>query len=213
MLVLDGHESHLSAKFDNHCEINKIIPLCLPPHSSHLTQPLDVGCFGPLKRVHGDEINNFIMSTITHIIKDEFLIAFKAAYFKTITADNVKAGFRGAGLIPHNPEAIISKLDIKLRTPTPLLPNTNEELWTSQTPSNPKDALSQSKLVKDRITKRKSSSPTPILAASSSIAKGLEVLAHTVTLWEAENRTFRGGNKAVSKRRRAKKCIFVIKEH
>ena len=58
----------------------------------------------------------------------------------------------------------MSKLDIKLRTPTPTLPNANEEPWTSQTPRNPKDALSQSKLVKDRIAKHKSSSPTPIVA-------------------------------------------------
>ena len=67
MLVLDGHNSHISAEFDHYCETNKIIPLCLPPHSSHLTQPLDVGCFGPLKRAYGDEINKFSMMSINHI--------------------------------------------------------------------------------------------------------------------------------------------------
>ena len=95
------------------------------------------------------------MSSITHITKDEFLIAFRAAYLKAITADNIKGGFRGAGLIPHNPEAILSKLDIKLRTPTPTLPSPNKEPWTSQTPCNAKDALSQPKLVKDQILKHK----------------------------------------------------------
>ena len=153
MLVLDGHQSHISAEFDQYCEANKIIPLCLPPHSSHLTQPLDVGCFGPLKRAYGDEINKFSMVSINHITKEDFLLSFKAAYFKTMTADNIKGGFRGAGLIPHDPEAVVSKLDIKLRTPTPPLPDANEEPWTSQTPRNPKDALSQSKFVKDRIAK------------------------------------------------------------
>ena len=119
MLILDGHESHISDDFHTYCETNKIIALCLPPHSSHLTQPLDVSCFGLLKRAYGDEINAFVMSSITHITKDEFLIAFRAAYFKAITADNIKGGFRGADLIPHDPQAITSKLDIKLRTPTP----------------------------------------------------------------------------------------------
>ena len=28
---------------------NNIILMILPPHSSHLTQPLDIGIFGPLK--------------------------------------------------------------------------------------------------------------------------------------------------------------------
>ena len=37
------------------------------------------------------------------------------------------------------------------------------------------------------------------------MAKGLEVLAHTVTLLEAENRTLRDANKALGKRRRSKK--------
>ena len=37
------------------------------------------------------------------------------------------------------------------------------------------------------------------------MAKGLEVLAHTVTLMDAEIRALREANKALSKRRRAKK--------
>ena len=205
MLILDGHESHTSEKFHTYCETNKIIPLCLPPHSSHLTQPLDIGCFGPLKRAYGDEINTFIMASITHITKDEFLIAFRAAYFKAIIANNIKAGFRGAGLIPHNPQAIISKLDIKLRTPTPPLPGSNVEPWTSQTPNNPQEAISQSEFVKNRLAKHKSSSPTPILAALESTAKGLEAMAHNLIFIQEEVRTLREANKALSKRRRAKK--------
>ena len=56
ILLLDGHESHISAEFDEYCEYNKIISLSLPPHSSHLTQPIDVGYFSPLKRAYGKEI-------------------------------------------------------------------------------------------------------------------------------------------------------------
>ena len=93
MLVLNGHESHISVEFDQYCEANKIIPLCLPPHSSYLTQLLDVGCFGSLKRAYGDEINKFSMMSINHITKNDFLIAFRAAYFKATTANNIKGGF------------------------------------------------------------------------------------------------------------------------
>ena len=97
MVVLDGHESHLSAQFDQFCKENKIITLCLPAHSSHLTQPLDVGCFSVLKRAYGRELEAFIKAHINHITKTEFFIAFKAAHFNTITPENIKAGFRGAG--------------------------------------------------------------------------------------------------------------------
>jgi hypothetical protein len=58
LLIVDGHESHNSHEFYKYCEEEKIIVLCMPPHSSHLLQPLDVGCFSPLKRAYGDEINS-----------------------------------------------------------------------------------------------------------------------------------------------------------
>jgi hypothetical protein len=49
MLILDGYRSHLTPEFDRTCTKNDIIPVCMPPHSSHLLQPLDVGCFVVLK--------------------------------------------------------------------------------------------------------------------------------------------------------------------
>jgi hypothetical protein len=49
LLVLDGHESHHSTEFELYCKENKIITLCMPAHSSHILQPLDVGCFAALE--------------------------------------------------------------------------------------------------------------------------------------------------------------------
>lgn len=122
MLVLDGHESHDSAEFQEYCKAHNIITLGLPPYSSHLTQPLDVGCFSVLKRVYSRQIETFIKAYINHITKVEFFLAFKTAYMESITVQNAQAGFRGAGLVPFNPQAVISKLDVKLRTPTPTGP-------------------------------------------------------------------------------------------
>jgi hypothetical protein len=53
LLILDGHKSHFTAEFEQYCLKNSIIPLCMPPHSSHLCQPLDVGCFSSLKNSYG----------------------------------------------------------------------------------------------------------------------------------------------------------------
>jgi hypothetical protein len=206
MLVLDGHESHESAAFQEYCKANNIITLCLPSHSSHLTQPLDVGCFGVLKRMYGRQIDTFIKAHINHITKVEFFLAFHTAYNQSITTQNAKAGFRGAGLIPFDPQVIISKLDVKLRTPTPTgPPSADTDTWVSQTPHNPIDALSQSTLVKSRIARHQGSSPTPIFQTVAALAKGTEILAHEMTLLTAEVRTLRKANEALSKRRRAKK--------
>jgi hypothetical protein len=162
MLVLDGH-----VRFT-----------ILPLHSSHLTQPLDVGCFSVLKQIYSRQIEGFIRAHIHHITKVEFLIAFKAAYPLSITVQNAQAGFRGAGLVPFDPQAVISKLDIKLRTPTPTgPPSPDADPWVSQTPHNP-EALSQTTLVKDRIAIHQGSSLTQIFSTVASLAKGTELLAH-----------------------------------
>ena len=120
LLIIDGHESHKSLQFQNYCKENKIITLCMPPHSSHLLQPLDVGCFAPLKRAYGRQGELLIKQGINHITKIEFLPCFIAAFKVAITKSNIKGSFRGAGLVPFNPEVVISKLNVKLRTPSPL---------------------------------------------------------------------------------------------
>ena len=81
MIVLDGHESHQSAEFEAFCKENNIITISLPTHSSHLTQPLDVGCFSALKKAYGRQIEHFVRAHINYITKVEFFLAFKAAYF------------------------------------------------------------------------------------------------------------------------------------
>jgi hypothetical protein len=88
MLVLDGHKSHKLADFQEYYKAHNIITLCLLPHSSHLTQPLDVGCFSVLKRAYGRKIETFIKAYINNISKVEFFLAFKVAYEQSITAQN-----------------------------------------------------------------------------------------------------------------------------
>ena len=36
MLIVDGHESHISMNFIKFCDQERIIALCLPPHSTYL---------------------------------------------------------------------------------------------------------------------------------------------------------------------------------
>jgi hypothetical protein len=91
----------------------------MPSHSSHLLQPLDVACFAPLKRSYSDSISALARNHIHYINKETFLLAFKAAHELTFTEENARAGFRDAGLVPFNPDAVLSKLDVRLRTPTP----------------------------------------------------------------------------------------------
>jgi hypothetical protein len=118
LLIIDGYKSYCLLEFQDYCKENKIITLCMPSHSSHLLQPLDVVPYSLLKRYYGDGISLLARSSIYYIDKETFLPAFKAAFEKTFTQENICAGFRGAGLVPYNPDAVLSKLDVRLRTPT-----------------------------------------------------------------------------------------------
>ena len=53
LLILDGHDSHVTWQFFMACHEQRILPLCLPPHTIHLLQPLDVAIFGPLQKAYG----------------------------------------------------------------------------------------------------------------------------------------------------------------
>src|SRR5579862_9106909 len=116
---MDRHKSHNSLQFQDFCKDNNIVTICMPSYSLHLLQPLDVGYFGPLKKAYGKQVEHMIRNGINHITKLEFLPALRAAIEITFTPSNIKGGFRGVGLVPFDPEVVISKLDIQLRTPTP----------------------------------------------------------------------------------------------
>ncbi len=206
LLIMDGHESHHSTEFELFCQEKKIITLCMPAHSSHILQPLDVGCFGPLKKAYGREIEGLMKGHLTHITKTDFLPAFFAAFQAAMTESNIKGAFRGAGLIPLDPESVLSRLDVKLRTPSPVegaveLPN----LWIPKTPNNPTEATSQTDYIKRRISHHQGSSPTSILAAMDQFAKGARGIMHRMALLKAENEQLRTTNTTLSKRRRARK--------
>ena len=49
LLLLDGHSSHYCPSMIRQAAEHKVVLFALPPNTTHLTQPLDKGIFGPLK--------------------------------------------------------------------------------------------------------------------------------------------------------------------
>ena len=47
LLVIDGHVSHITIDVIEYARLNEIHLLCLPSHTSHILQPLDVGVSKP----------------------------------------------------------------------------------------------------------------------------------------------------------------------
>jgi hypothetical protein len=119
LLIINGHESHKSLAFQDLCEESKIITLYMPPHTSHILQPLNVGCFAPLKRAYKTEINVLANSNITHINKKAFLAAFSQVFNRVFSSNNIQSSFQATGLVLDNPDVVILRLEVKPCTPSP----------------------------------------------------------------------------------------------
>ena len=61
------------------------------------------------------------MYLVTQVKKETFLLAFYITKNKSFTKENVLESFRGARLVLYNLERVLLKLNIVLRTLTPLL--------------------------------------------------------------------------------------------
>jgi hypothetical protein len=88
LLILDGHESHVNQDFKDYCLEQKILTLCMPAHSSHILQPLDVVCFSPLKLKYSQRVRALARQCVFHINKEGFLPAFRDAFLDVFTKDN-----------------------------------------------------------------------------------------------------------------------------
>jgi hypothetical protein len=119
LLILDGHGSHSTPEFDLFCSEHSIITLCMPLHSSHLLQPLDVSCFAVLKRSYRRQIEEYMRARLAHIDEPDFLIAYASARNESMAVNTVRNGFAATGLVPFDPERVLFKLNTQLRTPTP----------------------------------------------------------------------------------------------
>ena len=87
--------------------------------------------------------NGLLPPTFSH--KETFLPAFKAAYNLTFTKDNACAGFRGARLVLFNLEAVLLKLNVRLRTLS--LPQRNNVAQEAKTLRNAKELKVQTTLI------------------------------------------------------------------
>ena len=103
LLLIDGHKAHVTQDVIETAIRNKILVFCLPAHSSHLLQPLDLSLFGPLKRgwVRACAAFNHIASMVVN--QRNFARIFNVAWHSSNTPEVIRGGFRQAGIYPFDP--------------------------------------------------------------------------------------------------------------
>lgn len=112
LLLLDGHSSHTSYALLEYCLQNRIVPFCMPSHSTHHLQPLDVGVFGPYQHYYSDAVDAKVRLShgVLNIGKHNFWGILQQARALAFTASTVKPGWAKSGLVPFNPRVVYSIL-------------------------------------------------------------------------------------------------------
>ena len=108
VLLVNGHSTHIDIEISKLCKEKGILLYCLPPHSSHITQPLDVGFYGPLKQAWKKAVTNYAVDHVgKSVTKQTFAQIFKEAWENTVKVSTIINSFRAAGIYPISFTAIL----------------------------------------------------------------------------------------------------------
>jgi hypothetical protein len=136
LLILDGHSTHTkSLEVIDLPREKGVILLCLPPHTSHRLQPLDVSFFKPLSLYYGEELRKWLRCNSGKIVTLwQISSIFGAAFIQSATMKTALKGFEKTGIWPPNknifPESYFlpsDTTDIRLETEQlPAISETNK---------------------------------------------------------------------------------------
>jgi 4-hydroxybenzoate polyprenyltransferase len=103
LLILDGHGSHETTEFMYLCYQHNVYLLFLPPHTSHVLQPLDLSVFSSLKSHYRKEVGYLTLLTDSSPIgKQNFLACYQKARKEALAAKIIKNGWKATGLWPKS---------------------------------------------------------------------------------------------------------------
>jgi len=122
LLVVDGHESRISADGITEARELGFHVVVLPPNTTHFMQPWDQ-CFGPCRRAYSTLFTERFVTSAKQLDKASRLSLVDAAVHNTFTAAPtlLKDAFKKTGLVPQSPELTLhaAKMCIQQEVPKP----------------------------------------------------------------------------------------------
>jgi uncharacterized protein YaiI (UPF0178 family) len=110
LLIVDGHDSHTTEQFLTMAEEYNVVVCRLPPHATHLLQPLDVKVFQQCKHFHQKAIDESVRSFGFEYKLRTFLSDLPKIRRQSLTNRTILSGWMASGLWPFNPPLIIDKM-------------------------------------------------------------------------------------------------------
>ncbi|XP_062556481.1 uncharacterized protein LOC134221293 [Armigeres subalbatus] len=114
-LIGDNLSSHINPAVIKKCQEENIKFICLPPNTTHLTQPLDVAFFGPMKREWRKILSTWRNSREgakkPTIPKERFAFLLNDLTQSIAPRQKqiLRSGFRKCGIYPLNVEQLLSR--------------------------------------------------------------------------------------------------------
>ena len=116
LLVMDGHGTHTVQESVGYCAANRIDLCFLPPHTSHILQPLDVGIFAAYKAAYrraGSEsaIDDVEITWTSVATKNRCRMLARAliANMNSVTTFKVSRAFLNTGIYPVSIDRFLAK--------------------------------------------------------------------------------------------------------
>ena len=99
ILLMDGCSSHFCPETIKLASSQMVILFALPPNTTHLTQPLDKGCFGPLKSYWKSLCHQYLVGNPGQVMTCySFTPIFAEAWMNAMTIRTILSGFRVTGI-------------------------------------------------------------------------------------------------------------------
>ena len=104
---IDGNSSHFESVSVELAKEQNVIIFCLPPHTTHRSQPLDSCVFGLLKKAWTEVYHTYQQDNPGAVItKYSFTPLFAKVWSQSFTPNNLISGFKKCGINPFNCETI-----------------------------------------------------------------------------------------------------------
>ena len=110
MIIFDSDESHVSHAFLQYCIDHCIIACCLPPHSTNLLQPLDVGIFSLYKNYYAQLLEKEFRYERYGVSNANFWEFLSQVRVKAFTVKNIKSAFATTGIFPLDWHTMLRKV-------------------------------------------------------------------------------------------------------
>ncbi|KAJ8934038.1 hypothetical protein NQ314_013613 [Rhamnusium bicolor] len=197
LLIYDGHATHLSSNVVNLAKRENIVILKLPPHTSHLLQPLDLCLFKSLKVEWGQKLCTWQRNhSGMRIPKKEFCMLLGSVW-ANVKTEIIESGFRKASIVPFNRTVVPKeKFDPEAWKNQNGGEEINNDNYTSLNRENQNNRLSFENILLKTVKQKPLSGTNQ---KRKRIAQGAEVITATEVAVRTENEKRKGTKKNLKK--------------